>query len=294
MSAGVVWSLIAALGFGFTQTLNRKANLLIGASRTAFGLLVAVELILIARAFVTGDIGLLSGAPLSSLAYFTGSASIHYVVGWTLVAMSQQQIGVAGTGAVVSAAPLVGTILAAPILGEPLTVAILVSVIATMVGVALISLNRGDRATPIASVVPYYGLAVAVCWGTSPMLIRKGLEGLDAPVLGLTVGLGVALLFHAAALTLRDTWTRESWDPRALLWLALGGLTGAIGIGAQWIAFGETTIAVAITVQQLAVLVVLVLAPIMFKSPMERLTPLLLTGTAAVILGSAMVVVASW
>lgn len=293
MSAAVIWSLIAALGFGFTQTLNRKSNLLVGASRTAFGLLSAVEAILLIRMLVTGEFRLLADAPITSLAYFTGSATIHYILGWTLLAMSQNQIGVAGTGAVTSAAPLVGTILAAILLDEPLSGFILIGVLATVVGVALISISRGDGTAVRLGTLPYFGLAVALCWGSSPMLIRKGLVGLDAPVLGLTVGLGVALLFHAIALTMSRTWNSSPWDSKALPWLALGGVTGAIGIGAQWISFGLTTIAVAITVQQLAVLVVLGLAPIMFKSPIERLTPMLLIGTAGVIVGSAMVVVSS-
>ncbi|MDH3249406.1 MAG: DMT family transporter, partial [Acidimicrobiia bacterium] len=144
MSPGVLWSLVAALGFGFTQTLNRKSNLLVGASRTAFGLLAAVEIILVIRMFVTGENRLLATAPLSALAAFTASAVIHYILGWTFLAMSQQQIGVARTGAVVSATPLVGTLLAAILLDEPLTGFIIIGVLATMGGVALISLSRGD------------------------------------------------------------------------------------------------------------------------------------------------------
>lgn len=293
MSPGVFWSLIAALGFGFTQTLNRKSNLLVGASKTAFGLLMAVESILLVRMIITGEYRLLATAPWSALAFFTGSATIHYILGWTFLAMSQHQIGVARTGAVVSAAPLVGTLLAAPILGEPLTGFILIGVLTTVMGVALISVSRGDRSMNSLRTVPTFGLLVALCWGSSPMLIRKGLEGLDAPVLGLTVGLGVALIVHAIALTTTRSWNAMPWDRRALTWMALGGATGAIGIGAQWTSFGLTTVAVAITVQQLAVLVVVGLAPIMFRSPMERLNSTLLIGTAAVILGSSMVVLSS-
>ncbi len=292
VSPGVLWSLVAALGFGFTQTLNRKSNLLVGASRTAFGLLASVETILLIRMFVTGEYRLLETAPLWALAAFTGSAVIHYILGWTFLAMSQQQIGVARTGAVVSATPLVGTVLAAILLDEPLTGWIVIGVLATMGGVALISLSRGDLGGA-KQVVPTYGLLVSFCWGASPMFIRKGLEGLDAPVLGLTVGLGVALVVHAISLTAAGSWRATEWDRSALTWMALGGLTGAVGIGAQWVAFGLTTIAIAITVQQLAVLVVVGLAPIMFRSAIERLNTTLFIGIAAVMLGSAMVVLSS-
>ena len=40
--SGALWTLVAAIGFAFLQVSNRKANQLIDAYRTAFGLLVAV------------------------------------------------------------------------------------------------------------------------------------------------------------------------------------------------------------------------------------------------------------
>ncbi len=292
MNQGVVWSLVAAVGFGLTQTMNRKSNLRVGASHTAFGLLVAVEAVLVTRALVVGDFRRLADAPVGSLAFFVASALIHYILGWTLLALSQQQIGVARTGAVTSAAPLVGALLAAVFLGEDLTSWTLLGVALSMVGVALVSLSRTPGAARSGWVFPAFGLAVAVCWGTSPMFIRKGLVGLDAPVLGLTIGLGVALVVHALILTSAGSWRRGTWDRSALRWMALGGLTGAVGIGAQWVAFGLTTIAIAITVQQLATLVVVALAPLMFDAVLERINALLLAGTAAMLAGSAIVVLA--
>jgi drug/metabolite transporter (DMT)-like permease len=292
MTAGVAWALVAALGFGFTQAFNRKSNLIVGPFRTAFGLLVAVEGFLIVRMFVTGDHLLLRDAPLFSLAYFAGSAVIHYVAGWTLLALSQQQIGVARTGAVVSAAPLVGTLLAVPVLGESLGIATFGGVILTVGGVAMVAMSRGRDHGTGRWVVPWFGLAVAACWGTSPMFIRKGLEGLDAPLLGLTVGLAVALGVHAVILTATDSWGRGTGSWTARRWMAIGGISGSIGIGAQWVSFGLTTIAISITVQQLATLVVVALAPIMFDARFERVNGMLILGTGAMLAGSALVVLA--
>lgn len=288
MNAGVAWALVAALGFGFTQMMNRKANLLVDAYRTAFGMLVAVELILIGRLFVTGDFRLLADAPVRSLAFFSGSAIIHYVGGWTLLALSQQSIGVARTGALVSAAPIVAALLAVPVLGESLTMLTLLGVTLSVGGVALISLSQSDGTFRWSR--PWYALLVAASWGTSPMLIRKGLEDLDEPLLGLTFGLGVALLVHAVGLTVAGQWKRPPPPRIAYRWMLAGGVTGAIGIGAQWVSFNLTTIAIAITVQQLAVLVVVGLAPVVFDARLERLTTPLLGGTMAMIAGSVIVV----
>lgn len=268
--------------------MNRKANLLVDAYRTAFGLLVAVELILLFRLVVTGEFRLLADAPLGSLAYFSGSAIIHYIGGWTLLALSQQTIGVARTGALVSAAPIVGALLAVPVLGESLTVLTFVGVASMVAGVALVSLSQSGVVRKWSN--PWFALMVAALWGTSPMLIRKGLEGLDEPVLGLTVGLAVALMVHAVGLTLAGQWKRPAPPRTAYSWMLAGGITGAIGISAQWVSFSLTTIAIAITVQQLATLVVVGGAPLVFDARLERLTAPLLGGTAAMIAGSVIVV----
>jgi drug/metabolite transporter (DMT)-like permease len=289
MQAGVLWALLAALGFGVTQMMNRKANLLVDAFRTAFGMLVAVEVILIARLMVTGEFRLLSGAPLSSLAFFSGSAIIHYTGGWTLLALSQQSIGVARTGALVSAAPIVGALLAVPVLGESLTVLTFVGIASSVGGVTLISLSQSRGSTQRWS-KPWFALLVAVSWGTSPMLIRKGLEGFDEPLVGLTVGLAVALAVHAVGLAVVGQWKRPRPPRAAYRWMLAGGVAGAIGIGAQWVSFSLTTIAIAITVQQLATLVVVGLAPVVFDAKLERLTAPLVGGTFAMIAGSAIVV----
>jgi DME family drug/metabolite transporter len=289
--AGVAWALIAAVGFGVTQTMNRKANQTVDAYRTAFGLLVGVEILLVAREIVTGEFRLLAGTEVATIALFAGSTFIHYLAGWTLLAMSQQRIGVARTGALISAAPLVGTLLAARVLDEGFGVLTFVGVVVTVVGVAMVSMSRGgEGGSRFAR--PWHALTVAVLWGISPQMIRLGLRDLDAPVLGLTIGLGISLVVFAVALTIRGAW-RGPVSTSAIGWMAAGGVSGAVAISAQWISFSLTTVAVAITVQQLAVLVVVALVPVMFKEPLERLNALLLSGTFAMLVGSAVVVLAA-
>ncbi|MGI9647933.1 MAG: EamA family transporter [Acidimicrobiia bacterium] len=284
----MAWALVAALGFGFTQLVNRKANLLVDAYRTAFGLLLAVEMILLVRLLVTGEFRLLADAPLASLAYFSSSALIHYIGGWTFLALSQQTIGVARTGALVSSAPIVAALLAVPVLGEPLTALTLTGVLLSVGGLVLISLSQPDGSYGWSR--PWFALMVALCWGIGPMLIRKGLEGLDEPMFGLTFGLAVALLFHGAGLAAVGRWQRPRPSAVAYRWMLVGGVTGSIAISAQWISFNVTTIAISFTVQQLAVLVVVGLAPIVFDARLERLSASLAAGTLATIAGSVVVV----
>lgn len=289
MTAGVGWALVAALGFGFVQVFNRKSNQLVDAYRTAFGLLLCVEVLLVVRAVVSGDIALVAGAPAAAVVLFSVAAFFHFIGGWTLMALSQQRIGVARTGALVSAAPLVGTVLAAVVLDEPLTMPILGGVLLAVAGVALISLSAGVRRGGVGWARPWPALTVALIWGSSPMLIRLGLERFDHPVLGLTIGLAVSLAVYAIVLTAAKAW-RRTGSTTAVRWMMAGGVAGAVAVSGQWISFGLTTIAIAVTVQQLAILVVVALVPLMFKEPFERMNLHFAAGTAAMLAGSIIVV----
>jgi drug/metabolite transporter (DMT)-like permease len=287
---GVAWALVAAFGFGVTQILNRKSNQLVDAYRTAFGLLVVVGVVLTVRMIATGEVRRLEGAPGWALGCFAIATLFHFGGGWTLLALSQQKVGVARTGALVSAAPLVGAVMAAIFLDEPLTVLMGLGVVVVVAGVVLLSLSGALSAGGSWS-HPWYALTVALLWGTSPLLIRLGLAGLDAPVLGLTVGIVFTVVAYALGLLL--TRRRRSRPPaRALMWMAAGGLTGALAIAAQWISYSLTTVAVALSLQQLAVLVVLALVPLVFREPLERISPLLIVGTMMMLVGTVTVVLA--
>jgi drug/metabolite transporter (DMT)-like permease len=287
LNAGVLWALVAAVGFALLQASNRKANRHLDAYRTAFGLLVAVEVVLLARSVILGRVGLLFSAPMSVVLIFGATTLLHFVGGWTLLALSQQKVGVARTGALVSAAPVIGTLVAAVGLDEPLTTTIIAGVLLAVAGVALISLSGAGSDGEWRK--PWLGLSVALIWGSTPLLIRIGLERYDHPVEGLTIGLATSVVIYAILLTLAGRW-KGAIPGTAMRWMAFGGLCGAIAVSAQWVSFDLTTIAVAITVQQLSVLFVIALVPFMFREPFERMNLRFFAGAAMVVAGACLVV----
>ena len=285
--SGPLWALVAAIGFAFLQASNRKANQLLDAYRTAFGLLVAVEIVLFVRSLFFGDIGLLFSAPPSAVFIFGVTTLFHFVGGWTLLALSQQSIGVARTGALVSSAPIIGTLVAAIALDEPLTMTIIGGVLLAVIGVAMISLSGGVRGSDEWR-RPWLALTVALIWGSTPLLIRLGLERFDHPVEGLTIGLASSAVVYALLLIVTGRW-RGSVPGGAIRWILFGGLCGAIAVSAQWVSFDLTTIAIAITIQQLSVLFVIALVPIMFRQPFERMNPRFFAGAVLVLMGATIV-----
>lgn len=289
MSSGVLWALVAAVGFAFLQVSNRKSNQLVDAYRTAFGLLLAVEVVLLVRSAAIGTLDVTFKAPMSAVLYFCLAAFLHFVGGWTLLGLSQQQIGVARTGALVSAAPIIGAIVAAVGLDEPLTVPVTVGVVLAVGGVAMISMSGGSSDGESTWRRPWLALIVASIWGTTPLWIRRGLELFDHPVEGLTIGLGFSVLAYAVLLTVTGAWSRGRVSPTALRWMAIGGVSGAVAVAAQWTSYDLTTIAVSITVQQLSVLFVIALVAVMFREPFERMNLRYGSGAAMLVAGAVLV-----
>ncbi len=286
---GAAWALAAGVGFGIFQAVNRRANQLIDAYRATFALLLGAIAFVGLLAVLTQDLGAIGDAPARAFASFAAAGVIHFFFGWTFLALSQQQIGAARTGVTVAATPLIGTLLAALVLDEPLPAATLLGVLAVVLGMVLIATRLGTGG-PARTVIPWYGLGSAVSWGTSPLFIRWGLDGLDEPLIGVTVGLAAATLLYAIVLRLGIPRTGGAAPRRAIPWLGLGAVLVGSAIASQWIAFDLIEISIAITVMQMATPVVVFAAPVIVGTEMERITLRLVAGMVAVVGGSVLVV----
>ncbi len=289
--SGVIYAIGAGIGFGIFQAVNRRVNREIDAYSATFLVLLVGTATLLTWALPTQDLELLSAAPVVSYASFAAAGIIHFFFGWTFLALSQQRIGAAATGAVVAATPLVGTVLAAVVLGEGLTLMVLVGVLVVVGGVATLTAQRGDGR--VVRSVPWSGLAAAISWGSSPIFIRWGLEGLPAPLIGVTIGLIAATVAYALGLGVsRRRKFTKSIPPGTLRWVLFAGLLVAMSIAFQWIAFDLIAIAVAITLMQLAVPTVISVAPFLVGGAVESLDRNMLLGASAVVTGSVIVVLA--
>lgn len=290
--SGVLFAVTAGITFGLFQAVNRRANADADPYRATFALLAIGTVALAIASALTQDLNLLSSAPLSSFGFFAAAGIVHFFFGWTFLSLSQQQVGASRTGSAVAAAPLVGTVLAALVLGERITVVIGVGVVLVVGGLAVLALRGMGSLESGANHIPWFGLAAAFSWGTSPLFIRWGLEGLPAPLIGVTFGLASAMLAYAIALTLTGRWAAGTIPTANLRWIALAGVLVAVAIAAQWESYDRITIAVAITLIQLATPVVIVTAPWIVGTEMERATIPMVMGTALIMAGSILVVLA--
>jgi drug/metabolite transporter (DMT)-like permease len=285
----------AGLGFGVFQTLNRRA---VGGMSDAYvatflQLVTALGVLLVAT-LSTEDVGLLADATALSLFYFSLAGLIHFSLGWTLLNMSQMRIGAARTSPLLATTPVFGAVIAILILQELPGWIVWLGVALVTAGALVVSLERVVEeghgwGVPWRDAVP--GLLTALAWATSPILIKEGLEGLPSPLLGLTLGMVVAVLAYAVALPLRPQVDGPALGSRISLAFKLAaGVMVGLSVWARWAALDYTTIAVVLALGLLSVPIVLVLSPLLMGRHVERVTAQIWLGAGLVVVGGLVLV----
>lgn len=285
---GATWALFAGVSFGIFQAVNRRANQLIDPYRTTFALLLVAVVALSIISVATQDLTLIPSTPVYAFVAFGAAGVIHFFFGWTFLSLSQQRIGAANTGVVTAATPLIGSLLAALVLDETLGAIALGAIFLVSVGVILIARRTSGSGQQLA--FPWFALAASLSWGTSPLFIRWGLEGLSSPVIGVTIGLAAATALYAVGLASGRAPTTSGTPPEVRRWILIGGILVAVAIAAQWTALDLVEVNVVVTLQQVATPVVVLVAPFIVGTAIERWTWRLILGMVCVIAGSTMVI----
>ena len=285
----------AGLGFGVFQTLNRRA---VGGMNDAYlatflQLLVALGVLLGASA-ATEDFSLLGEATTASVVWFSAAGLVHFFVGWTLLNMSQMRIGAARTSPLLSTNPVFGAAIAAVWLSEVPAALQWLGILLVLAGAFIVSLERVAKTgwgVDWRDTAP--GLATALAWSISPLFIKEGLNGLSSPLLGLTLGMLVAVVFYAAALPLRPRVEGAAiGSMQALGFKLLAGVMVGLSTWARWVSLDYTAVAVVLALGLLSVPVVLTLSPILMGSHVERVNLQIWTGGFLVVAGGLVLVLA--
>ena len=290
--SGALLAAAAGIGFGAFQTLNRRAvqGIPDAVLATFLQLLIAVT-VLVALSLATQDLGELGRATTASLLWFALAGLVHFSLGWTLLNKSQIRIGAARTSPLLSTNPLFGAVLAAAVLRELPRLLAWVGIAAVTVGALVVSLGRvGDAGWEIQWRDSGWGLATALAWAVSPLMIREGLEGLHSPLLGVTVSMVAAVLAYALLLAVRGRATRREIHWTSLWFKLAAGVFVALSTWLRWLALDYTEIAVVLALGLLSVPMVLFLSPLLVGRHVEHVTLQIWAG-ATLVVGGALVLV---
>lgn len=295
--SGTLWAVVAGLGFGVFQTVNRMAVRGMDVFVATFLQLLVSAAVLATAALATADLSPLWMAPPRALLDFTLAGLVHFFVGWTFLNASQKRIGAARTSPLIGTTPLFGTVFAALGLRETPHPVALVGIVATVVGVWLISLQGAGDGSGSRTARGWrearLGLAAAMLWAVSPIFVRRGLEGLPSPLLGVTVGMTMSAIAYGAALLVRRTYRTASPVPRsALVTKIVAGLLVGVSVWARWIAVARAPVGVVLAISQLSVPVVMFLSPRVAGRHLEQVSGRIWLGAACTVGGSLLLVFA--
>lgn len=149
---------------------------------------------------------------------------------------------------------------------------------------------------PIQEVVPelqtglpgsIFGLITALTWALSPIFIKKGLEDLGSPILGVTVGMVASTIAYGLLMLVRKN--HISKEPiTADLWLnqTVAGVLTGLGTLFRWIALDLAPVAVVVTLGRFNMIVVIVISAFMTGKYAEKMTWKVWLGAALVIAGA--------
>jgi drug/metabolite transporter (DMT)-like permease len=305
--SGVVAAAIAGLLFGVFQVVNRAALVEMDVLPSTFIQLLASSAFMLVALIVQGTEGV-SSLSASGVANFTLAGLVHFLGGWTLLNMSQKRLGAAKTSPLLATTPLFGTFLAAVTLDEVPGAVPLAGVALIVVGVyvtqihsiraarvpATIGAERIDDGSPPGPPMraSLFGLGAAFSWALSPIFIRRGLEDVDDPILGVTIAaLAATVAFGVVVVVGRRGRSLVASSRNVLAWKVAAGLLVGVATWSRWYALGLTSVAVVLGLGLLTVPTVMVLAPVVSGKHLERITLSVVIGSAFVVGGALVLIV---
>jgi drug/metabolite transporter (DMT)-like permease len=231
--------------------------------------LAVATAVLVVASVVSEDLSRLADATGEAIALFALAGIIHFVLGWLLLNVSQARIGASRTAPLITLSPLFGVVLAVITLGELPDAVALAAIVPIMVGAWLLA-SRGSGGVAIER-DSIFALGTAFMWSLSAVLTVKALEGLDSPLLGVTLGLLAATVALGGALLARGSFGAIRSIARNTLTLKLSAaVLVAFATWFRLLALGETDVAVVLATNLVAVPITLVLAPMMVERHLEQ------------------------
>jgi drug/metabolite transporter (DMT)-like permease len=283
--SGVLWATASGIGFGLFQSLNRRAIRGIEDPYVStFLQLSAATGVLLLASLVSEDLHQLADASAKSIALFAIAGVIHFVLGWLLLNVSQYRIGASRTAPLITLTPLFGVILAVITLGELPSAAALAAIVPIMLGAWLLASRGGGRLAIERDSIFAFG--TAFMWALSAVLTVEALEGLDSPLLGVTLGLLAATVALGGVLLARGSLGAIRSIARNTLALKLSAaVVVAFATWFRLLALGETDVAVVLATNLVSVPVTLVLAPLLVGRHLEQASARVWLGGLLVVSG---------
>lgn len=297
MEKGLIFALLAAIAFSASAVLVRKAAVLAGevfttAATNAFTGIIFFTVVL----FFTGEWGIVSSISWRALALLAAVGIIHFVVGRMLGYKSYRLIGANKATPFLNTVPFYAVIFGIVFLDESLTVYLVLGVLAIFAGATLVTMEKksvgvekrsGVLSTEVSGI--FHALGCAVCWGTTPILIKLALKEIGSPYVGAFIAYAAAAIVMTGFFLQRRSWRQLARiaAKASLVPMFLSGVGAAVGQLFTYAALGLSgagLVSALIASQALFIL----LFSVMINRQAEVFTPRVILGMVATVVGSVL------
>ena len=201
----MIFALLASFSFAGSVVFVRKATAHTGESFTPVAVSVFMGIPFFAVVLlITGDWSNLLSVSWRALILLGAAGVIHFVAGRFLGYSSYRLIGANKATTFVNTNPFYTVIFGVLFLNELLTIYLILGVICIFTGVALISTERKSAIEEVPGTYSrkevrgiLTALGAALCWGTSPILIKPAVAEIGSPFAGAFVSYVVASVVMA-------------------------------------------------------------------------------------------------
>jgi uncharacterized membrane protein len=240
----------------------------------------------------SGQIESVINFTLSGYIWLSSAGILHFVIGRWMFFKAVQYTGANVTSILRRIDSLVALLLGVGLLGEPLSIQLVLGILLTVFGVVATSLNpkmvRNTQA-PFLNLSPqalFFGLGTGVLWGITPVMMKVGLQGTNAPVAGTFISFFAATVALSFSLLSPDRRNSFSQLSRKIMGLyCVVGLWAGIANLFRFFALNLSPASV-VTPLLSTTPVFLVALSFLLKRKLEVFNPPVIVGTIAVVIGA--------
>ena len=290
---GIFLSIISGISFGLFQTVNRRAGRQGDVFQATFILVLVSSVLLVAVLFFFEDLSLLRTISWPAFFFYSLAAFFHFFIGWTLLVISQKEVGAARTSVLLGTVPLWATFIGIFFFDEFLSASSLLAIGLIILGAYIVSSGKSTQVNSMIKTgwwASLPGLGTAICFASSAIFIRYGLNHLPSPLLGVTIGMVVVTIFYGLLLLIRSQTHQAPAASRftgSALWLQIiAGVLVALGTWWRWVALDLTQIAIVISLSRLSTPTVLLASPFLIGQQWEEVNGRVWLGAASIIAGA--------
>lgn len=295
LSLGVLFAVLGAVALA-VQSISIRYGTITSDSSDALVVVLLVNIAaLVPAAFLLGDPT--AGLNLRSLAAFTAAGLVGTMVGRAMHFEGIKRIGSSRAEPIKASQPLYASLVAVVVLGEVVTGGHLASMVAIVVGIAIITYEHGrsDRDDGGAGYVGLaFPFAAAFFYGIEPTFAKLGFGEGSAVLTGLmvkTLSAGVGFLAYL-------WWTDclpdpRGFDSRELPWMVGAGLANTVFLLGYYGALELEPVSLVVPLVQSSPLVVIALSMVFVSDDLERITWRLVLGASVAVVGAIGVTILS-